>query len=198
MATSTPLHAIPAASRSPLTDRSDEDLMVLAGAGSQAAFAQLVERYLPRVVNYCVKVTGDQRAGEAFLQLWAHRQRYVPSAKFSVFLFTAVRNRCRNYGRWWRRRRPWEDEDASEIDVQSTASQLDELIDREHHRRMREALTKLPPKLREAILLRFDQELDYPEIAAIVGHPEATVRSRVFHGLRQLRSLIQPSIGERS
>ena len=45
----------------------------------------------------------------------------------------------------------------------------------------------LPTQLREAVLLRYDHALDYAEIARVVGRPEATVRSRVFHALKRLR-----------
>jgi DNA-directed RNA polymerase specialized sigma24 family protein len=40
------------------------------------------------------------------------------------------------------------------------------------------------------VLLRYDQDLSYAEIAAVVGKGEGTVRARVFHGLRQLRELL--------
>jgi len=62
-------------------ERSDEDLMVAAAADARAAFAILIERHLPRVINYCAKATGDRRAAEelandVFLALWARRAGY--------------------------------------------------------------------------------------------------------------------------
>ena len=177
--------------------------MVLTRSGSQAAFAQLASRYLPRVINYCVKFTGDARAGEelaqeTFLQVWAHRERYVVTSGFAVFLFTVARNRCRNLGRSRVRRRPFELDPMTTADVahaSTDGSQLDVLLDRERQRGVRAALARLPRKLREAVILRFDQGLAYPDIAAIVGRPEATVRSRVFLGIRQLRILLQDQKG---
>jgi RNA polymerase sigma-70 factor, ECF subfamily len=176
--------------------------MVLTRSGSQEAFAQLATRYLHRVINYCVKFTGDPRSGEelaqeTFLQLWAHRQRYVTSSGFAVYLFTVARNRCRNLGRSWRRRRPFELDGMSLVDAAraSDGSQLDVLLERERQGGVREALARLPGKHREAVILRFDQGLSYPDIAAIVGRPEATVRSRVFLGIRRLRELLQDQKG---
>jgi RNA polymerase sigma-70 factor (ECF subfamily) len=185
-----------------IVDRTDEELMTLARAGSQAAFAQLANRYLPRVTNYCIKVTGDARAGdelaqETFLQLWAHRQRYATTSGFAVYLFTIARNRCRNHGRSWRRRRPFEQDDAAPDVDRATAdpSQLDALLERERQRDVRAALLRLPDKLREVVILRFDQGLAYPDIAAVIGRPEATVRSRVFLGIRRLRELLKDQKG---
>jgi RNA polymerase sigma-70 factor (ECF subfamily) len=65
--------------------------------------------------------------------------------------------------------------------------QLDDLLERERQRLVRTALLALSPKLREAVLLRFDRGLDYAEIAGLAGHSEATVRSRVFLAIRRLR-----------
>lgn len=185
----------------PIASRVDEELMTAAAAGSKAAFAVLVERYMQRVVSYCAKVAGDRPSGEelaqdTFLQIWARRASYRPERPFAVFLFTAATNRCRNHRRGWRRRLRWQVDDAADIDRSSTAAldadQLDALIAQERQRRVHQAAGLLPAKQREAVLLRFDQGLSYPEIAIIVGRPEATVRTRIFHGLKKLRE----SLGE--
>lgn len=110
-----------------LGDRSDEDLMVAASAGSRDAFALLVERYMTKVASYCIKFTRDQRMGEdlaqeIFLQLWAHRATYKPSHTFNVFLFTVVVNRCRNHNRAWWRRGQHEVDVAGQYDVRLAKS----------------------------------------------------------------------------
>lgn len=192
-----------------LAERTDDELMVAAGAGSRDAFAVLVQRYISRLVNYCAKVAGtnsvsDSRVGEelaqdVLLQVWAHRSEYKPSQRFRVFLFTIARNRCRNHNRAWRRRLRWQIDDASQVDIAAAsggdADHLDDLLDRERQRHVREALRRLPEKLREVLLLRFEQGLDYGDIALMVRRPEATVRSRAFHGLRKLREFLK---GERA
>lgn len=169
--------------------------MALGTAGSQAAFAILVERYMRRVVSYCTKLTGDRDAApelaqETFLQVWLHRERYRPERPLRVFLFTVATNRSRNHNRWWRRRAR-STAAAEPVDVPvNDPDQLDELLARERRRRVLDAVGALSPRLREVILLRFEQGLDYVDIAAIVGRPEATIRTRVFHGLAKLREHI--------
>ena len=188
----------------PLGERTDEELMVAASAGTREAFAVLVARYVTKVANYCAKVTGDRRAGEelaqdVFLGLWAHRRKYKPSHRFNVFLFTAACNRCRNHNRAWRRRIRRELEDTSQVDFAAAPStdpnHLDELLHRERQRRVHAALGRLSQKFREVLLLRFEQGLAYADIAQMVGRSEATVRSRAFHGLKKLRELL-PGEGE--
>ncbi|NVB79740.1 MAG: RNA polymerase sigma factor [Kofleriaceae bacterium] len=193
--TSPKLTLAPTSARVPLGERADEELMALGAAGSQAAFAVLVERYMRRVASYCTKLTGDRDAApelaqDTFLQIWLHRERYRPERPFRVFLFTVATNRSRNHNRWWRRRSR-STTTAEQTDVQlSDPDQLDELLARERRRRVHEAIGALSPRLREVILLRFEQGLDYTEIAAIVGRPEATIRTRVFHALEKLREHI--------
>lgn len=59
---------------------------------------------------------------------------------------------------------------------------------REDYDRAVRALHRLPPKLRQAVVLRFLEGLSGPEVAAALGVPEATVRTRVYHARRKLRA----------
>jgi RNA polymerase sigma-70 factor, ECF subfamily len=186
-----PLHGATAA---PLAERDDESLMALAAAECRAAFEVLVHRHLSALTSFCAKFVGSPRVGEelaqeVLLEAWAQRQRYVSRGKFRSFLFTLARNRCLNHLRDERRHgrsrgQVPEDRPAGVV----APDQLDALIGEERRRRVREALLRLPAKLRETVLLRFDQGLDYAEVARIVGRPQATVRSRVLLGLRRLRA----------
>jgi RNA polymerase sigma-70 factor (ECF subfamily) len=178
-----------------LADRSDDDLMTLARGGHREAFAMLVGRHAQRLTEFSVKMMGDRRAGEdvaqeSWLAVWAARDRYRPASQFEAFLFTIARNRCRNALRSrGRLRRVVADEPATDVASGSTA--VDTMLEREQQRRVHDAALELPEKLREAVLLRFVAGLDYAGISAAIGRNESTVRSRVFHGLRQLRSLLE-------
>jgi RNA polymerase sigma-70 factor (ECF subfamily) len=57
--------------------------------------------------------------------------------------------------------------------------------------RMREAIGKLNPALREALELRLQAELSYEEIATALGVPVGTVRSRLHHAVKQLRQMME-------
>jgi len=180
-----------------LAHRDDEALMLLAAGEYRGAFEVLVGRYLPRLTNYCGKFLGAARTGEEVAQevlvdAWAHRHRYRPTARFEVFLFTLARNRCLNQVRDVARRGRWDAglvaDGPSPPAAALAPDQLDLLLAEERHRIVRSALLALAPKLRECVLLRYDQELDYAEIARIVRRPESTVRSRVFLGLKRLRA----------
>lgn len=195
-ATVLPLHRA-AASGAPLEERDDETLMLLAAGDHRRAFDVLARRHLGPLTGYCAKFLGTVRAGEeiaqdALVEAWTQRARYV-RGRFKVFLFTIARNRCLNRLRGDRRRGAWsrpEDEARGAEATGDRPDQLDALLERERLRRAQEALLELAPKLREAVLLRFDLGLSYAEIARIVHRPEVTVRSRVFHAVRRLRGAL--------
>jgi RNA polymerase sigma-70 factor (ECF subfamily) len=189
----------PPAGPAPLEGRTDDELMALAATGHRPAFQALAGRHLPSLTSFCVKLLGQGPAGEevtqdVLLELWTHRAAYRPEGRFKVFLLGMARSRCLNRlradgrrGRWLRPAGPEPEAGRAGPDA---PDQLDALLARERGRRVRAALATLPPKLREALLLRFDQGLPYGDIAALTGRNEATVRSRVFHGLKRLRQLV--------
>lgn len=173
----------------------DDDLMARAAADDQEAFRELVARHMRPLVGYCARMTGDLRTGEeaaqeTWLALWAARARYRGDGKFRVLLYVTARNRCANVRRArWRWRRLFDDGPAPDVAALAPASAGERLED-EWGGELLAALGRLPEKLREAIVLRYGQDLEYAEIAAITGSREPTVRSRVFHGLRRLRELL--------
>jgi len=182
-----------------LAQRSDDELMTLAAAGLVEAFSELVRRYERPVRGLCGKILGgrpegDDVAQEVFLELWRTRGRYEERGRFRAFLFTTARNRCLNEAR--------ARATASAADARAGASaiaahdlapaveHIDALLAAERRQQLQRLVQRLPPKLRDAIWLRFSAELEYAEIAAIVHRPEETVRSRVFLALKRLRRLI--------
>jgi RNA polymerase sigma-70 factor (ECF subfamily) len=188
----------PLAPAHPQAELDDEALMLLAAAGRRDAFAALARRHLPALARFCAKLVADGPLGEevaqdALLDVWAGRQRYR-RGNVRVHLLTVARHRCLNQLRDARRHARWV-EPAADPEPAGGASAarpdpLEELLEAERTRGVLRALAVLPPKLREAVLLRYDQGLEYPEIARVVGRGESTVRSRVMLGLRRLRAAL--------
>ena len=173
--------------------------MTLAAAGLLPAFAEIVERYERQVRALCTKMlgsaaVGDDAAQEVFLEVWRACPRYDGRGQFRSFLFTAARNRCLKASR---HRSPVtvpiEESGELRVAIAAAPDQVEALLAAERAQQMNRLVSRLPPKLREAIWLRFTAELEYREIAAIVDRSEEAVRSRVFEGLRRLRHLIERS-----
>jgi RNA polymerase sigma-70 factor (ECF subfamily) len=169
--------------------------MTLAAAGMLGAFGEIVRRYEGPVRALCAKMlsggAGDDAAQEVFLEIWRTCARYDGRGEFRAFLYTAVRHRCLKATR---RREPpvvaLEETGESPATLAAAPDQIETILAAERRQQMDRLVSRLPPKLREAIWLRFAAELEYREIAAIVDRSEEAVRSRVFAGLRRLRDLI--------
>jgi RNA polymerase sigma-70 factor (ECF subfamily) len=174
-----------------LAERSDDELMQLSCAGLRSAFAVLVERHALRIVNLCARFVNDAQLGRELSQdtwvlVWQGRQKYRGDGSFVAWLVTVARNHCRNE---LRRRKAAKIHERSELDddAAQSARQLERLLTEERRRRVRTALAKLSWPLREALLLRYGEDLRYDEIASVVGTGESTLRSRVHHGLKTLK-----------
>jgi RNA polymerase sigma-70 factor (ECF subfamily) len=182
----------------PLSGRDDGTLMALAQAGSREAFAALVERHALRVVQSCLRFTGDREqarelAQEVWVTVWRSRARFQSGSDFSIWLLTIARNGCRNELR--RRRVVARHASAvSPLGLEPSAGQIDSVLLEERRRRVREALSQLPVAMREALLMRYAEELHYDEMSKVLGAQESTLRSRVHHGLKLLKRQLEKII----
>ncbi|HXN30527.1 MAG TPA: sigma-70 family RNA polymerase sigma factor [Polyangiaceae bacterium] len=168
--------------------------MALAQAGVRDAFAVLVERYAERLVHACSAFVHDSAAGaelaqETWVTIWAQRSQYRPAGKFVVWLITAARNRCRNHVRRHGIVRRHAQREAT--GEPPSPDQIDRLLLEERRRRVRDALSRIPDGMREALVLRYAEDLRYDEMAEVLRVGESTLRSRVHHGLRRLRALLE-------
>jgi RNA polymerase sigma-70 factor (ECF subfamily) len=178
-----------------LQDRSDDELMTLAQAGVRDAFAVLVERHAVRLAQACSRFVNNADAGaelaqETWVAVWTARSQYRADGKFLVWLLTAARNRCRNH---LRRQGVGQNyvRGMAQGPEPPSPDQIDRLLLEERRRRVREALAHLPERMREALLLRYAEDLHYDEMAEVLSVGESTLRSRVHHGLRLLRNLLE-------
>lgn len=193
MAAHVPLQAPPEASAERLEDQSDEELVALVGLGSRAAFRCLVVRHAERVAGFCARVSGDRAAApevaqEVWLSIWNARERWEPRSTFRSYLYAVAFTRARNHARSRRRMATVFSPEAIEADTAAGAGDLgiDHVLQRERRERVFEAVSELPGPMREAVILRFVDELSYDEMEAILAANASTLRSRVHHGLARL------------
>ncbi|HEY4013958.1 MAG TPA: RNA polymerase sigma factor [Polyangiaceae bacterium] len=180
----------------PLPERGDDELMALAQAGMREAFAVLVERHATRLVQACARFVNDPAVGaelaqETWVAAWAARSQYRPDGKFFVWLLASARNRCRNHARHEGVGKAFVEHSGRQASSPLSPDQIDRLLAEERQRGVREALSRLPSRMREALLLRFAEDLRYDEMAAVLHTGESTLRSRVHHGLRLLKNLLE-------
>jgi RNA polymerase sigma-70 factor (ECF subfamily) len=174
-------------------DTDDWRLMREIAAGSDEAFRDLIGRYQTVLAHLFARLgarpdEADDAAQETFLRVHAYRKRYRPTGSFRTFLFTVARRAwldlCRGRERRRRREAPGRDLEALQ---RPEGLGLDERLD------LQAALERLPEGHRMVLVLSLWGGCRYDEIAAVMGIPEGTVKSRVFHALRKLRARLAPA-----
>jgi RNA polymerase sigma-70 factor (ECF subfamily) len=139
--------------RSALAERGDDELMMLARAGTRDAFEVLVERHAQRLVNLCARFLNDAQLGrdaaqDTWVLVWQRRASYRAEGRFLQWLITVARNHCRN-----EKRRDKAQPRAELVDRETPDSQvqIDRLLVEERRRRVQNALSELSPAMREAL-----------------------------------------------
>jgi RNA polymerase sigma-70 factor, ECF subfamily len=174
-----------------MTYLSDEALMTALGAKrDEKAFAILYQRYGSRMYRYFYRMLGQHSEQAAdftqdlFIKIIEKNHYYDPNRSFRTWIYALALNMCRNEYRKNTPLRAEFPENFSEIPPQGyLPDTLDRQMFGEH---LREALTQLSENHRLCFALRYQEELSIAEIAEIMQCPEGTVKSRLYHALRQL------------
>ncbi|MBE3123642.1 MAG: sigma-70 family RNA polymerase sigma factor, partial [Planctomycetes bacterium] len=170
-----------------MSDRgvSDEDLMLrLQRRREEDAFNLLFARYRVPITSYVYRLVGNRSeaeslAQETFLRILQKADRYEYPKRFSTWFYTIARNLATDFLKKKRAIVPDDFQGLSESILGPARPEAEELTaSREELGQLVVALQQLPVTYREVVVLRALQEMSYREIAAIVGCPESTARSR--------------------
>ena len=189
-----------------MRDDSDESLMLRYRDGDVRAFELLVTRHRKALFNFILRFVRDTAQAEdvtqeTFLRLVKGADAYERQAKFTTWLYTIARNLCVDAARRGKHRKA-ASLDAPIGDEDGSASLLDLVADggaavdrqaqsRELAVRLRQAIEALPDEQREIFLLREVADLQFNEIANVIGCPENTVKSRMRYALEKLREALE-------
>lgn len=169
--------------------------MALAATGDQRAFATLVTRHEARIRRLVTLLVGDRErarelAQDVFMIAWARRDAYRATAPWRAWIAGIARNLAARERRRARVRSlfglatppAW----TAPAMLPAPDAGLETLAAADRERVVVSALARLPPKMREALVLRFVEGLDYTAMSNALGVSASTLRSRVHHGLAQL------------
>jgi RNA polymerase sigma-70 factor (ECF subfamily) len=177
-------------------------------AGDAAAWEEIVQRYHRRIYNICYRFAGtpddaQDLTQEVFIRMYRTLGSYdVGRGAFMTWVTTLTRNLLVDHFRKTKQDRMTDSLDAT-TSGHEDAMPLGERIpdegpapdtgvqSREARETVHEALQKLSPELREAVILRDLQDMDYREIATVLKVPEGTVKSRINRGRAELARLLQ-------
>ena len=177
-------------------------------AGDTAAWEEIVQRHHRRIYNLCYRFAGTAEDAqdltqEVFIKMYRTLKSYDTSrGAFMTWVTTITRNLLVDHFRKSKQDRMTDSLDAPISEHEDAASLSDRIPDkspsadagvqsRETRETVHLALQKLSPELREAVVLRDLQDMDYREIATVLKIPEGTVKSRINRGRAELARLLQ-------
>jgi RNA polymerase sigma-70 factor (ECF subfamily) len=182
-------------------------------AGDGAAWEELARTQHRRIYGICYRFTGSQsdaedQTQEVFLKMYRNLANFDPSkGGFTTWLTTLTRNLLVDNYRRSRLERASDSLDETYSGEEDGPTKAERLVDggksQEQHvaglelkAQIQAALAQVSPDLREAVILRDLEDMDYKEIAEILGVPQGTVKSRISRGRAELARLLKRIEGQ--
>jgi RNA polymerase sigma-70 factor (ECF subfamily) len=189
-----------------LNKDSDGMLVSAAKRGDPQAFEGLFCRHQRRILAVAQRIMNNREDAEEVLQetfhkVFLHLNKFEEKSRFSTWLTRIAMNEAFMLLR--RRRGVFEDlpestdegvKSISETFVDGRPNPEESCSRREHTELLTEAINRLGPRVRRAILLRDIEEKSIAETAQILGTTRSAVKARVFQGRRKLRATINPGL----
>lgn len=176
--------------------------------GDAVAWEDIVQRYNRRIYNICYRFAGSGEDAqdltqEVFIKMYRTLASYdVEKGAFTTWVTTITRNLLVDHFRKSKQDRMTDSLDTPQSEHEDAMPLSEQIPDtgispdarlqsRETGDTVHRALQKLSPELREAVILRDLQDMDYRDIAQVLKVPEGTVKSRINRGRAELARLLQ-------
>jgi len=185
-----------------LIDSLDQPLVSQCLGGDEAAWEELVRQHTRQVYGICFRFTNSGQEAqdltqEVFMRVFRTIKTFRSAeGSFNTWLARVTRNLLIDHYRRTRQERvtdsieeqlPMLEEEGAAASVRPDSA----VAGREASEILQVTLQKLSPDLREAVILRDLQEMEYREIAQVLGIPEGTVKSRINRGRAELARLLR-------
>lgn len=178
----------------------EQDLLVRARQGDNAAFAELVRSHQTAVFNVTYRLLGNRQeaedaAQEAFVRAYRAMDRFDVKRPFAPWIKRIAANFCLNRLKSMAYRqttavtdltRPGQEEVSLDKWAHHTPTPEQAMAANERSEQLREAIWQLPPRFRLVIELRHFQEMSYDEIVETVQRPLSSVKSDLFRARKSL------------
>ncbi len=171
-------------------------LVLRAQAGDELAFKDLYQRFCEGSLRFLQSIVKGEEAEDLNQEVWISVYQRIASlsnaAGFKIWLFQITRNKALDNYRNSKRMKEFHDmlkleaEEISEYEESDFQMQNNDLL--------QEALLKISPIRREAIVLNYFEGMDYQEISLIMGCSVGTVRSRIHHAKKKIKEILNSNI----
>lgn len=189
-----------------MSPETDAEIVQLVLDGDKDSYAQLVDAYSARIINYLARMTGnryeaEELAQEAFVRAYFALPSFNPDYKFSSWLYKIATNLCINHLKKYRRWVHIDDYQNEQgqttwilPDTSTDCNPVKVMTQQELKEQIGRAIGQLPQVYRAVVVLRHVHGLSYQEIAEITDLPIGTVKSRLGRGRSKLTALLQGAL----
>jgi len=178
----------------------DAQLMLRVRDGDEDSFRVLLDKHRNPLVHFLYRMVQEQAvseelAQEVFLRIYKSRLSYEPTARFTTWMFRIATHLALNWLRDEKNARGQErlDEDrGGDLPAREVADRKPSVEQRMVYQarlqEVRDAIGKLPEKQRAAVLMHKYEEMEYAQIASVLGCSESAVKSLLFRAYEALRA----------
>lgn len=166
----------------------EQTLIIRSQMGDEAGFAELLNLFGPRLLRFIERMlqSSPDQVADLTQEIWVAIFRALPglrdASKFRPWAFRIARDRI--YRQYRRRKLPVQSLDETNLETLGAVNEDGTGVDVEE---LRHCLESIGPEHREALVLRFLEDLNYEDIARVTSATVGTVRSRIHYGKRALR-----------
>lgn len=178
--------------------KTDAEIVAEVLNGDRQAYGLLIDAYKGPLFNLALRMTGrpedaDDLTQETFIRAYVKLHRFDREKNFFTWLYTIGINLIRNHLKKNERERAIRaaGRPATELQNQAAGGREGDYPSDDAVKRLDENMRSLPISMREAILLKYHQDLTFEEIADITGDSVSAVKMRVYRGLEKLKSLME-------
>jgi len=174
-------------------DDSDERLVEQVAAGDRVAMQVLYARHHLRVYRFVLRIVNDAATAEdltsdAFLDVWKDASRFKGRSQVSTWILSIARYKALAA---LRRRTNDRLDNVIACSIPDDADGPEAILQKENKSAiLRQCLTQLSPAHREVIDLVYYHEKSIAEVAEIIGAPQNTVKTRMFHARKRVAALL--------
>ena len=175
--------------------QTDEKLIKELLKGNESAMEILVKRYYDLVHSFIYRNTSDYNIAyditqDVFIKMMKNIDKYqIENGKFKSWLLKIAVNTTKDYFRTNIYKQRKQSYDISNQEIEDTTNVVDILSKKEEAIKIKEAIENLPKLQKEAVILKYYNDLKIKEISYITGENENTIKSRLFNGVKNLKRL---------
>jgi RNA polymerase sigma-70 factor (ECF subfamily) len=181
-----------------LTELRDEEIVVLVQNGNKDAYAEILNRFEPKIKRYAFRFFKDKEeitdmVQDVFIKAYVNLQSFDPAMRFNPWIYRIAHNEFVNRIAWKSIRKfvPIDSDELIPLAISAPEDVMRDALQSDEKRIMEKYLSELDDKYKTPIILFYYDDLSYEEISDVLQIPPNTVGVRIKRGKDKLKQIIE-------